>query len=392
MKLKRQPEDFQVEELPSVTPGPKGRYTFYRLSKVGVGTIEAVESICRRWNIPSGRVGYGGLKDRHAATVQYLTIFEGPDHAIHQPNLDLEPLGRLERAYGPQDFTGNRFILVLRDMTEAAAADAGRQLAAVANDGVPNYFDDQRFGSVGYSGEFIGHAWLKGDYEKALKLALAEANPFDRADTKVRKAALREHWGNWAEAKAALDRSSERSIVTYLVDHPTDHSGAFARVKRDLRGLYFSAFQSWLWNLMLAGWITRNTRPEQRVLVDLKVGALPFPVGLDPEQRKLIDAEPLPLPSSRTPPPEGPLGEIAAEVMAGFDLAWADVRVKKLKDVFFSKGTRRAILAVDDVRSETSDDPLHKGKKAVRLEFALPKGAYATMLVKRLTEASGTDA
>ncbi|AMV36970.1 tRNA pseudouridine(13) synthase TruD [Planctomyces sp. SH-PL62] len=391
MKLKRQPEDFEVEELPSVVPAAKGRYTFYRLSKRGIGTIEAVEAICRRWNIPSGRVGYGGLKDRHAVTVQYVTIFDGPEHAIHQPSLDLEPLGRLERAYGPQDFTGNRFALVLRDMTPGAAAEAGRQLAAASNDGVPNYFDDQRFGSVGYSGEFIGHAWLKGDYEKALKLALAEPNSFDRSDTKVRKASLREHWGNWPEAKAALDRSSERSIVTYLVDHPTDFTGAFARLKRDLRGLYFSAFQSWLWNLMLAGWIERNTRPEQRAMVDLKVGALPFPVGLDPDQRRLIDERPLPLPSSRTPPPDGPLGEIATEALTAFDLTWADVRVKKLKDVFFSKGSRQALLGVGDVRSETFDDPLHRGKQAVRLEFALPKGAYATMLVKRLTEASGAD-
>jgi len=391
MKLKRQPEDFQVEELPAVAPAAKGRYTFYKLTKRSVGTIEAVDAICRRWNIPSGRVGYGGLKDRHAVTIQYLTIFDGPDHAIHQPNLDLEPLGRLERAYGPRDFHGNRFALVLRDMTEAAAAEAGRQLAATATDGVPNYFDDQRFGSVGYSGEFIGHAWLAGDYEKALKLALADANPFDRSDTKARKAALREHWGDWPAAKAALDRSSERSIVTYLVDHPTDYSGAFARIKRDLRGLYFSAFQSWLWNLMLAGWIERNTRPEQRVAVGLKVGALPFPVGLDPEQKALIDAEPLPLPSSRTPPPAGPLGEIAADALAAFDLTWGDVRVKKLKDVFFSKGSRQALLSVGEVRSETTDDALHRGKKAVRLEFTLPKGAYATMLVKRLTEAAGVE-
>ncbi|MDG3006294.1 tRNA pseudouridine(13) synthase TruD [Paludisphaera mucosa] len=392
MKLKRQPEDFQVEELPIVAATDRGRYTFYRLSKTDLGTIEAVEAICRRWNIPGGRVAYGGLKDRHAVTVQYLTIFDGPAHAIHQPNLDLEPLGKLERAYGPQDFSGNRFVVVLRDMTAGAAAEAGRQLVAASNDGVPNYFDDQRFGSVGYSGEFIAHAWLQGDYEKALRLALAEPNAFDRSETKARKAALRTHWGNWPEAKAALDRSSERSLVTYLVDHPTDFAGAFSRHKRELRGLYFSAFQSWLWNLILAGWIERNTTPEQRVLVDLKVGALPFPVGLDPDQRRLIDEAELLLPSSRTPLPDGPLGEIAADVLAAFGLTWADMRVKKLKDVFFSKGSRRALIPLDDVRSEVLDDSFERGKKAVRLEFTLPKGAYATMLVKRLTEAVGADA
>ena len=42
MKLKCQPEDFRVEELPLVSPAGTGRYTFYRLSKRNIGTIEAV--------------------------------------------------------------------------------------------------------------------------------------------------------------------------------------------------------------------------------------------------------------------------------------------------------------------------------------------------------------
>jgi len=73
------PEDFQVEELSSVRPSPHGRYTFYRLTKRGLGTIEAVEAICRRWNLSSHRISYGGLKDPTAATIQYLTIQEGPE-------------------------------------------------------------------------------------------------------------------------------------------------------------------------------------------------------------------------------------------------------------------------------------------------------------------------
>ncbi len=386
MKVKRLPEDFRVEEMTTAVASDRGRHTLYRLSKRGIGTIEAVDSICRRWNLPRGRASHGGLKDRHAETVQYLTILDGPNRPIAEPNLKLEPLGKVPRAYGPADFSGNRFEVAIRDLTPAAAEEASRRLEAAGRDGVPNYFDDQRFGSVGFSGEFIAHAWLLGDYEKALRLALAEPNPFDRPDTKARKAALRDHWGDWPAAKAALDRSSERSIVTYLVDHPTDHAGAFARLKRDLRSLYFSAFQSWLWNLILAGWIERNTRPEQRATVELKVGALPFPVGLDPEQRALIEGVDLPLPSSRTSPPDGPLGEIAAEALAAFGLTWGGMRVKKLKDVFFSKGTRKPLIPLGDVAATIEDDELHRGRRIVRLAFTLPRGAYATMLVKRITE------
>ena len=53
MKLKRQPEDFRVEELPLVEGGDAGRFAFYRLTKRGVGTLEALEEIRRRWNLSS---------------------------------------------------------------------------------------------------------------------------------------------------------------------------------------------------------------------------------------------------------------------------------------------------------------------------------------------------
>ena len=244
MKLKCTPKDFQVEELPSVRPSALGRYNLYRLTKRGLGTIEAVEGICRRWNLASHRISYGGLKDRHAETIQYLTIQDGPTRALRETSFELEPIGRLPHPYGPQHFRGNRFRVVIRDLHPDSALPIVARLQAVSTDGLPNYFDDQRFGSVGFSGEFIGQAWLKGEHERALWLALAEPNPFDRSADKAQKAILRQCWGRWSEAKATLERSSARSIVTYLVDHPTDYRGAFARLKRELRSLYFSAFQS----------------------------------------------------------------------------------------------------------------------------------------------------
>ena len=72
--------------------------------------------------------------------------------------------------------------------------------------------------------------------------------------------------------------------MTYLVDHPTDFRGAFARLRREFRTLYFSAFQSHLWNLILARWIERSTAADQRVAIELKAGLFPFPRRLEPEQ------------------------------------------------------------------------------------------------------------
>jgi tRNA pseudouridine13 synthase len=68
MKIKQQPQDFCVEELTSVQPGQDGPYAFYRLEKESLGTPEAIDAICRKWRIARRRIGYGGLKDRHAQT------------------------------------------------------------------------------------------------------------------------------------------------------------------------------------------------------------------------------------------------------------------------------------------------------------------------------------
>src|SRR5262245_36148235 len=205
MKVKRIVEDFQVEELPLVEAGDRGWFVFYRLVKRGMGTLEAVQAICRRWNLAGRRVNYGGLKDRHALTTQYVTIINGPERPLRETSFELVPLGRIDRPYGPALFRGNRFVVVIRDLSKEAAARAEEAVAQLPLDGLPNYFDDQRFGSVGFSGGFVARAWLAGDHEQALRLAIAAPNAADRPDTKQEKAVLRELWGRWSEAKARLE-------------------------------------------------------------------------------------------------------------------------------------------------------------------------------------------
>jgi len=389
MKLKRQPEDFLVEELPMVAGTKEGKFGFYRLTKRGVGTLEAIEAIRRRWDLASRQISYGGLKDRHAVTVQYLTIFNGPSRGFQGGGFNLEPVGRLDHPYGPNSFCGNQFTVVLRDLTADGVDAAIRSLGQIPRDGLPNYFDDQRFGSVGFGGEFIGRAWLLGDHEQALRLAIAEANPMDRADAREEKAILRDTWGNWPLAKERLPRSHARSLVTYLVDHPTDFRGAFARIRRELRSLYFSAFQSHLWNLCLARMIERVARADQRTLVPFKVAELPIHHGLDPDQAAALRPAQVPLPASRTPLPEtGPVRDSALEVVADQGLTWENLRVKHLKDVFFSKGFRPALFFPDQLTHETGPDDIYPRRRLLRLQFQLPKGAYATLVVKRVTDAA----
>jgi len=388
MKLKRLPEDFLVEELTDVVP-TQGDYALYRMTKTSLGTPEAVDRIVSQLKIQRHRISYGGLKDKHARTTQFLTIRFGAPRDSRLEQVELRYLGQIDTAFTPQHIAGNRFQLRIRDLSAEGVARAENALAEVARWGVPNYFDDQRFGSLGDSGEFVGRAWCLGDFERALWLALADPHVEDRRDDREQKEILRQHWGNWPACKQALSRSHRRSIVTYLADKPPDcpdYRGAFARIRVDLRGLYLSAFQSQLWNQLLAGVVAELAPPEQQFAVALKPGPVPFHRAADPAAFELWREGVLPLPSARLHLPPGPLLERVEEVVARHGLPLRELRVKYPRDSFFSKGDRPALLWPRELSSAPGSDPLYPGRRLLGLSFVLPRGAYATMLVKRITE------
>ena len=93
---------------------------------------------------------------------------------LRQTNLELEYVGQTDRPFTAADITANAFRIVLRDLEPGEARQYLPELDLLQRDGLPDYFDQQRFGSLGRSGEFIGRAWCGGDYERALWLALAE--------------------------------------------------------------------------------------------------------------------------------------------------------------------------------------------------------------------------
>ncbi len=382
MKVKRLPEDFQVEEQTEFRPAG-GPFALYRLTKRSMGTPEVVAAICRRWNVARHQVSVGGLKDRHACTRQHLTIRSGPRRHLRQTSFDLEYLGQAPRPFESSDITANRFEVAMRDLSPRRLPAFEAVLADIARDGLPNYFDDQRFGSLGRAGVFVARPWCLGDYERTLFLALAEANEHDRPGERSQKELLRKHWGRWAEAAEALEASDRRAIVAQLVDAPGDFRGAFKRVGRDQRNLYLSAFQGHLWNRVLCSLLREVCRPEQLVAVALKPGDVLFPRDLDEPQRRLLAGLRIPYPSGRArfEPPLRPHVD-AALAESGLDLA--KLRIRSPRDSFFAKGDRLAMVSPGGLASEAADDEQYPGRRKLLLRFDLPRGSYATILVKRL--------
>jgi len=383
MKLKRLREDFVVHEVSDfpLSPGP---HAVYRLDKSGLGTPEAIAEILKCWNLPRRAVGCGGLKDRHAETTQTITLFKGPARGLTQRGFHLEYLGQAPRAFAAKDILANRFCITLRNLELPEAQRIHSLLPAIAA-GVPNYFDDQRFGSLGVSGQFIAHPWCLGDYERALFLAIAEPNVHDRPREKEQKAILREFWGKWLECKQQLDRSHRRSIVTYLVDHPTDFRRALALLRSDLRSLYLAAFQSHLWNQMVARWLTEHVPAADRYTKQGAAGQLTFwSCSAENLVAELAELE-VPLPSARQHAwPDG-FDRLLDQVLEPFQMQRHEIRVKYPRDTFFSKGQRRVLLRVEKLQGLVAADELTSGRHKVCLEFTLPRGAYATMVVKCLS-------
>ncbi len=384
MKVKQQPDDFQVEEITDVVPVGEGPFALYRLEKRGWSTPDALGAVRQRWHIEPRRLSFGGLKDRHAHTTQYLTIFHGPQRGLRHHDVEVRYLGQVRDAYVSGDVRCNRFRVTLRDLAPEAQLDIERRIAQVAAQGVPNYFDDQRFGSVaGEGGELIGRLLVRGQFEEALRLALTGPYDHDRAAQKQEKATLAKHWGDWARCQGLLPRGHARSMVVYLRACPGDVRGAVVRLRPELRGLYLSAYQSHLWNRVLARWLETNCRPEQLRLVHLRLGAVPFHARLAPAELERLAALQLPLPTARwRPEAEDERLEAVRAVLAEEGMELRDLQVKGVRELFFSRGERAALCRPAGLEFELGDDELTRGRSRLMLRFELPRGSYATLLLK----------
>ena len=389
MRLKTIPEDFRVRELLQWNEVPGGAHVVHLLHKEKLSTPEALAVLVRDANVDRGAIAYAGLKDRQAVTDQYVTI-ERRAVELKLANLRVQPVGTTDKPLTSRMSTGNAFTVVVRDLAPAKASQLRRSMPSLLKTGFPNYFDDQRFGSVTADGKFVAKELVSGRFKEALKLALTGEYEFDRADQKEEKRILLAHWGDWPECKAKLPKGHARSLVTYLCDHPTKFKGAVTRLRPELQGLYLSAYQSELWNRMLTKWLTANFPADALGVVRQHRGPLPVPNRLPADVAERWNRLLLPLPSPRLKP------EPAADWLPHLDavLAEEQLTLKQLKipgvdRPFFSKGERFACLRPTGMTAEPGADELNRGKRKVTLRFDLPRGAYATMVVKRLT---GSDA
>ena len=151
--MRSTPEDFRVDEIDSFDASGAGEHLLLTVEKRGMNTAFAAKRIAQWAGIDERGVGYAGMKDRHAVTVQRFSVHLPKKIAPDLAALDSADLRVVAHAWHAKKLprgalAGNAFVLVLREVAgEREAIDARLQL--VASRGVPNYFGEQRFGRAG---------------------------------------------------------------------------------------------------------------------------------------------------------------------------------------------------------------------------------------------------
>lgn len=400
MKIKQLPSDFVVREVSEIKPGRVGIYAVYELAKFDIGTIEAMDIIGKSWAVSRKAISAGGLKDRHAQTAQLISIYRGPDKGLTQDRFQLKYLGRTEHAIRPDSFDANHFTITIRDLSKADMDRITQQLDEVSRYGLPNYFDEQRFGSVRAGNDFTAKQLIRRDYEGALKTALTSTSAADRKQVRDIRTAISQNWGKWAELMELLPRSSERSIVNYLRDHkPVNFRRAFELIDPKLALLYLHAYQSYLWNKGLTRYLetadsadlTDNPHNQQNqrlplMRVPYMLGEFLFYRQLPAEALKELKDLIIPFMTHRTVFNDGTIRQIFDGILKEEGIRVEDFKIRGMVKTYFRKGERKAIIFPDKVSvTAAASDELNQGKQKMTVSFEIPRGAYATILVKRLT-------
>jgi tRNA pseudouridine13 synthase len=152
-RIRSEPEDFLVEELPAFDASGEGEHLLLTIEKRGMNTAFVAKRIANWAGVSEMAVGYAGMKDRHAVTRQRFSVHlpgrVSPDMATLQTDeMRVLDSTRHSRKLQRGALRGNRFVLRLREVVgDRDAIDM--RLHILASQGFPNYFGQQRFGRDG---------------------------------------------------------------------------------------------------------------------------------------------------------------------------------------------------------------------------------------------------
>lgn len=414
MTVKQTPDDFRVQEvladeLLQVVRQQAGGHALYQLDKRNLTTHEALELAARSMHIRLGSFHSAGLKDKHAQTSQFVTVecagmtAAAPETLAGQ-DWQMQRMGYLDAPITSAAIAANRFEIVLADLNDASATllreryqmllwppvpkqvgASGKGLTSSGNRQLlfVNYFGEQRFGSARHGQGFLAWHLCKGQFEQAMQLAIATPSRQDRRQDKRNREMIARHWGQWDNLLRRLPRCPERPAVEELA-RGGDFRSAFRAMPYLFQQLTLEAYQSHLWNLTARAFLRQNLPEAEFVTIPTPYAKLPLPPAAAVSEELAEMTLPL---LRRNSPLEEPWAAAAKSVLDKHEITTHELQIPGLDKPYFGKGQRRLFIIARDV-TMTEDKPAadagESKKRRCRLCFSLPRGAYATVLLRAL--------
>ncbi len=322
--MRQSAEDFRVDEVLGFEPDGDGEHILLHLRKRDTNTNWLAGQLARFAGIPSREVSYAGLKDRHAVTSQWFS---------------LRLAGRPEPDWSELDSERIELLAVHR-------------------------------------------------HRRKLRRGALRGNRFSIL--------LREVTGDSVALNERLQRLRLEGMPNYFGEQRFGHDyrnlnrfdelfsdGVRRRIDRHLRGLLISAVRSQLFNEVLAARIESGCwakpLPGDYFILDGSRSGFADD-GTDErlgERCRELDIHPSgPLWGRGTPPVTGETAELEQSVLEPFAL-WRE----RLEHLGLEQERRSLRLRLDDLAWDFAPEA-----GALRLDFFLPAGAFATVLLRELLD------
>jgi tRNA pseudouridine13 synthase len=146
------PRDFTVEEIPLYDFTGEGEHLVLTVRKKELTTWEMLDIISGHIGIKRKEIGYAGLKDKHAMTIQSISIpakFEEKMRSFEHPQIKILNSIKHNNKIRVGHLKGNRFQIRLKKVLGIQKEKLDSALKWIKANGVPNYFGNQRFGTDG---------------------------------------------------------------------------------------------------------------------------------------------------------------------------------------------------------------------------------------------------
>jgi tRNA pseudouridine13 synthase len=246
-----------------------------------------------------------------------------------------------------------------------------------------NYFGEQRFGSARHGRGFAARHLIRGEFEQALKLLIATPSRKDSSGTKLVKRTIEANWRPGHGLASVPSHGARQGPARLTPASQRAFRSAFAALPSFIRRMTVEAYQSWLWN-EIARRVVVERCPPPFIAVSTPFGRLAFPRASH-APGPIVDLA-IPLLSSRSALEE-PWRSAAEEVLDAEGIAVGDLRIPGLREPYFGEVPRTVFVDATEFSLgpfEPDESMEEKRMFKRRLRFFLPRGSYATVLLRVL--------